>query len=138
MSNTIIQQKLREIEDSLSLIKENLPSEVDEFKAMGLPKDGIYKRLEFSIQNLVDIFSLIYSSLKLGTPSSLDDIFKGLLNKKIFSVKVISLVQEMKGLRNILIHRYGKIDDEIIYELLTERLGDFELIIGAIEKHLKK
>ncbi|MBS3170015.1 DUF86 domain-containing protein [Candidatus Woesearchaeota archaeon] len=36
----------------------------------------------------------------------------------------------------IFTHRYGKIDDEIVYELLTERLSDFEKIVQAIEKWL--
>ena len=40
--------------------------------SLGIVKDGIYKRLEFSIQNLVDIFSMIYSDLNLGVPSSVD------------------------------------------------------------------
>ncbi len=52
MNKTIIQQKLREISDNLELISENLPVEVEEFKELGLVKDGIYKRLEFSIQNI--------------------------------------------------------------------------------------
>ena len=43
----------------------------------------------------------------------------------------------MKGLRNVLTHKYGEIKDNIVYELLTERLDDFEIIIGAVEKYLK-
>lgn len=133
---TIIKQKLKEIDESIELIKDNIPRGMEEFKALGLVKDGIYKKLEFSIQNLIDIFSLIYSSLNLGVPSTLDDIFDGLRDKKVFSSEIISLVQEMKGLRNILIHKYGKINDSIIFELVSERLDDFEKIVDVIEKHL--
>ena len=129
-----INQKLKEIEDSLEMIKEGLPNDVDEFLSLGLVKDGIYKRLEFCIQNVVDIFSMIYSSLHLGVPGNVDDIFNELEKKKVFPKNIISLVQEMKGLRNILIHRYGKVNDETVYDILTERLDDFEKIIAAIEK----
>lgn len=129
-----IRQKLREIEDSLEMIKEGLPEDVDEFLSLGLVKDGIYKRLEFCIQNLIDIFSMIYSLLHLGVPGNVDDIFEELTKKKVFPKQILSLVQEMKGLRNILIHRYGKINDETVYDLLTERLDDFEKIMAAIEK----
>lgn len=131
-----INQKLQEVEESLEIIKEGLPDEIDEFKLLGLVKDGIYKRLEFCIQNLIDIFSMIYSSLHLGVPQSIDDVFVELVHKKIFSKEIISLVQEMKGLRNILIHRYGKINEKIVYGLLKERLDDFERIIAAIEKKI--
>lgn len=131
-----IHQKLREIQDNLDLIAEHLPSEEEEFISLGLVKDGMYKRLEFSIQNLVDIFSIIYSSLNLGVPADLDDIFEGLQHQKIFDKKILGLVQEMKGLRNILIHRYGEINDATIYGLLTERIADFEKIMKAIEKYM--
>ena len=32
----------------------------------------------------------------------------------------------MLGLRNILVHEYGKIDRKLIYEILQNRLGDLE------------
>ncbi len=134
MTSERIRQKLREIEDSLEMIKEGLPEDVDEFLSLGLVKDGIYKRLEFCIQNLIDIFSIIYSSLHLGVPGNVDDIFEELTGKKVFPKQIMLLVQEMKGLRNILIHRYGKINDKTVYDLLTERLDDFEKIMAAIEK----
>lgn len=135
--NNIIKQKIREIEENIEIIKENIPVSVEDFKALGLVKDGIYKKLEFCIQNLIDIFSLIYSSLNLGVPSDLDDIFEGLKNKRVFPAKIILLVQEMKGLRNILIHRYGKVDDAIVHELLTERRDDFEKVIDEVEKYFR-
>ncbi|MBS3170110.1 hypothetical protein J4210_06530 [Candidatus Woesearchaeota archaeon] len=50
MTSTKIRQKIREIEDSLEIIKEGLPEDVAEFLSLGLVKDGIYKRLEFVIQ----------------------------------------------------------------------------------------
>lgn len=138
METKTIHQKLREIQDNLDLIAEHLPADEEEFASLGLVKDGMYKRLEFSIQNLVDIFSIIYSSLNLGVPTDLDDIFEGLQRRKIFDKEILSLVQEMKGLRNILIHRYGEINDSTIYGLLTERIADFEKIMKAIEKYLEK
>lgn len=76
--------------------------------------------------------------MNLGIPSSLDDIFEGLSEKKVLPKKIIILVNEMKGLRNILVHRYGKIDDGIVYDLLKERIGDFDKIISAVEKFLQK
>lgn len=138
MKNPRISQKIKEIEENLALIKENLPDNLGDFLQLGLVKDGIYKRLEHSIQDLIDIFSLIYTSLNLGVPSNIDDIFAGLSTKKVFSKEIISLTQEMKGMRNILVHQYGRIDDAIVFYLLQERLGDFEKIINSVEIFLKK
>lgn len=135
--NTIIKQKIKEIEENIEIIQENLPPSIEEFKSLGLIKDGIYKKLEFSIQNVVDIFSIIYSSLNLGVPSDLDDIFEKLKDKNIFSAKTIALVQDMKGLRNILIHKYGQVNDNLVYELLSEKISDFEQIIQEVETYFQ-
>ena len=138
MDKDRIFQKLKEIEESIALIREGTPSSALAFKRLGLSKDGIYKRLEFCIQNIIDIFSMIYSSLNLGVPSSLDDIFEGLRVHKVFSKEIIGLVLEMKGLRNILIHRYGKIDDSSVYVLITGGLDDLEKVACSIEKFVRK
>lgn len=38
---SIIKTKLKIIEENIELVKENLPQEVNKFKALGLVKDGI-------------------------------------------------------------------------------------------------
>lgn len=138
INKMIVQQKIREIEENLELIQESLPQESEEFRQLGLVKDGIYKRLEFSIQNIVDIFSMIHSDLRIGVPKDIDSIFEGLRKKKALPLAIITLAQEMKGLRNILIHRYGEINDDLIFELLTEQIDDFSKIIKALDNYLSK
>ena len=142
MSKQRIFEKLKEIEENLNLITDNLPHSLREFKGLGLTKDGIYKRLEHSIENLIDAFSIIYSELNLGIPSDDEDILNRLEEHKIFPKKIMKLVKGMKGLRNILIHKYGTIDDDMVFELLTEKLGDFDKIskqiVGYVEKEAKK
>lgn len=137
MINPRITQKIKEIEENIDLIRENLPEEQEDFMALGLVKDGIYKRLEYSLQNIIDIFSIIYSSSQLGVPSSIDDILEGITRKKLFPKKIMALVQEMKGLRNILVHKYGRIDDTLVFAILHERLDDLTKVTSAIENYLQ-
>jgi len=42
----------------------------------------------------------------------------------------------MARFRNLLVHRYGKIDDERIWTILQEDLKDFELFISKIERFI--
>lgn len=44
----------------------------------------------------------------------------------------------MKGFRNILVHKYGEVDDDLVYENLSDRLGDFELFIKEVLIFLKR
>ena len=50
MRETLIRTKIKEIEESLRLVEENLPDTFEEFSRLGLVKDGIYKRVEFCNQ----------------------------------------------------------------------------------------
>ena len=112
----IIKNKLKAIEENIDLVKENIPEEIEEFIELGLIKDGIYKKIEASIQDVINICSIINSDLNLGIPSNRDEIINALVKKKIISKDMGKKVKELKGFRNFLIHRYGKIQDEIAFE----------------------
>jgi uncharacterized protein YutE (UPF0331/DUF86 family) len=44
----------------------------------------------------------------------------------------------MKGFRNIIVHRYGRIDDLLAYKILTEHMGDIYEFMESIERFLEK
>ena len=133
----LIRTKLKEIEDSLSLISENLPGEVDKFLELGIVKDGIYKRVEFCIESALDVCSILNSDLKLGIPSSEDDIIQNLVRKRVISPEMGKKLKLMKGFRNILVHRYGKITDELAFESIASGMDDFRMFIREVERAIK-
>lgn len=56
---------------------------------MGLVKDGIYKRIESSIQEVLSVCSIINADLKLGIPSNREDIIDALKNEKVISNEIM-------------------------------------------------
>lgn len=134
----LIESKLSDIMESITIIGENLPREFKDFAVSGLIKEGIYKKIEFAIESIIDICSIINSDLRLGMPEEDEDILNNLEKKNIFSTKILSLIKDMKRFRNILVHKYGKIDDKKAYENIKEGLQDFEKIINEIEEFLNK
>jgi uncharacterized protein YutE (UPF0331/DUF86 family) len=135
---TLVKDKIKNIIDGVNIVAENLPDNFGDFINSGLIKDGIYKKIEFSIENILDISNIINSDLDLGTPETEDSIIEHLEINKIFDKKIINLISEMKRFRNILIHKYGEINDEQAFETIKTGLGDFELIIEEIERVLRK
>ncbi|MFH1802866.1 MAG: DUF86 domain-containing protein [archaeon] len=131
-----IEKHLSDIIDTLEVIANNMPSDFHEFKNIGLVKDGLYKKVEFVIESIIDICNIINSDLRLGVPEVEDNIIDNLGRKKIFDEKVVELIKEMKGFRNILVHKYGEIDDSKAYESIKDGLKDFEIIIKEVEKFL--
>ncbi len=133
MREDIIKNKIKEILESLELINDNFPASFDEFQNLGIVKDGIYKRIEYAIENLIDIFYIINADLELGIPEDDSSMIDNLEAKSIISISVRNLMKNMKGFRNVVVHRYGKIDDKLAYTFIKENMGDFEIVIKCIE-----
>ncbi len=138
MRKEIILSKISEIEESLSLIAENIPKDFEEFENLGLLKDGIYKRIQYMIENILDICAIINSDLKFTSPGEEDDIINNLVKKEILSQSMGNKIKELKEFRDIIVHRYGKIDDKLSFELIHENLGDFNKIIEKIKTILDR
>jgi uncharacterized protein YutE (UPF0331/DUF86 family) len=40
----------------------------------------------------------------------------------------------MKGCRNILVHECGRVSDEIVFDIVCKRMGDFDAFAAATRK----
>lgn len=136
--DTLIYSKIAEVEESIDMVKKNLPGHMDEFISLGIIKDGIYKRLEYAIENVFDICHVINADLSLGVPSSEEDVIQNLKTEGILDADVSNRLKNMRRFRNIVVHRYGKIDDRIAFSLLESELEDFTLFTGRIMAFLKR
>ena len=134
----LIKSKLLDIETGVSLVEENIPGSFEEFSQLGLVKDGIYKRMEFAIENIIDILSIINSDLRLSLPESEEDFIENLGSNEILTQSMAKKIRRMKGFRNIIVHRYGRIDDLLAYQILTENMDDFSEFIQSIEQFLEE
>src|SRR3989338_1649410 len=115
-----------------------LPSSQKEYIHSLVDKRACEKTIELAIEAVIDVCSLIVSHYKLGAPSSEEDILKLLESKRILTSKTAARVREMKGFRNIIVHRYGEVNDIKAYLFLNEELYDFEMFKKEIITFLKK
>lgn len=81
--------------------------------------------LQISIEAVLDICHLLVSGLRLGIPAEEDDVLTKLDHAGILSPHMVGTLRRMKGLRNILVHDYGRTDERIVYEMASSQLGDF-------------
>ncbi len=130
---TIIRIKIQEIIEGVSLVEEALPESAEEFRTLGLVKDGIYKRIEFAIEDVFDICAILNADLMLGVPGEDEDILLHCVNEGIITKDMREKIHGMRGFRNIVVHRYGKIDDTLAFHLLSENLSDLLQFTEEIE-----
>ncbi|MEA1993144.1 MAG: DUF86 domain-containing protein [Euryarchaeota archaeon] len=136
MRKKIIRTKIKEIKENLNLVSNHIPDTFKAFSGMGLVKDGIYKRVEFSIENVFDICALINTDLELGIPRDDRHIVENLTKNGILTKEMGKKLGVMKGFRNIVVHRYGKVNDKLAFRILKENIEDFYDFIEEIEKLL--
>ena len=130
---------LSEISLSLTIIRENLPAtgDYDEFINLGLLKDGLYKRLEYILQSIFDICAILNRDLKLGIPMNDDDIITNLVKSGYLDPEMGELLRDMKGLRNILVHQYGKINDVLVFDVFTTQLDEISSICEHVNRLIR-
>ncbi len=57
-----------------------------------------------------------------------------LLKNKIIDGKLATKLKSAKGMKTIIAHQYGKVDDEIVFESITEELDrDVSEFIGRVK-----
>ena len=69
-------------------------------------------------------------------PSSYRDAFVILMEQGIIPKEEIVTYEKIAMFRNLLVHYYEKINDEIVFSIFKERLGDFENYIKNIVNYI--
>lgn len=129
--------KFDELEQSLEELEKIKPNDFEIYQRSIKDKRACERLLQISIETVLDICNILISSLRLGIPSEEEDVFEKLEKNKIISKKMKRVLIGMKGTRNFLVHKYGVVDDEKIFEVLSDKLRDFDEFKEEILKFLK-
>lgn len=131
-------EKLSLLDEYFKYLKEiqkvNKNSFLNDYHFYGLAE----RYLQLSIQVLIDLGQLIITEKQLSRPAEPQEIFSVLFNDKILSENLVNQLTGIVGFRNILVHEYGKIDREKVYEYLKNDIGIFEHYKKEILKFIKK
>nr|AQS31272.1 hypothetical protein [uncultured archaeon] len=136
LDNKRILSKIDELNKYLSELEEIIPENLEIYKNSIKDKRACERLLQISIETIIDILNIITSGLKLGLPSGEEDLIEKTYKKGVISKELKEILMGMKGFRNILVHKYGETDNEIIYEILSEKLQDFEKFKEEIIKFI--
>jgi len=125
--------KIDELEGYLEELESIKPKSFEEYEQIE-KKRACERLLQISVECVIDICNMIVSEKKLGAPVDEEDIIEKLVKAKIIPESLGEKIREMRGTRNILVHKYGYVDDKTIYEILEDNLKDFEEFIDVILK----
>jgi len=137
MTEKII-DKIKEIKQYLREFEEIKPVNFESYKNDLKEKAACERYFEKIIEAVVDLSFLIIREKHYEIPDDDKSIF-GVLNKnRIISDSLTIKLKEAKGMRNILAHEYGKIDDELVFESIShELIEDVEELLKQVNKNFE-
>jgi len=132
-----IKEKINEIKLFLSELEEIIPNKFEEYTSNKTVKAACERYIEKIIEGITDIAFMIIKQRKFEIPEDDIDAFRILNEHKIIQGLLYKKLKEAKGMRNILAHEYGKIDDQIVFNSLNELQKDVEGFLKEISKLVK-
>lgn len=120
---TRITDKIKEINEYLTELMSIVPSSLDKYKSDLVIKAACERYVEKIVEAVTDLAFLIIKNKKLKIPEDDIDAFNILFENKIIGSSLTAKLRNAKGMKNIISHQYGNIDDEIVFEAITEELG---------------
>jgi uncharacterized protein YutE (UPF0331/DUF86 family) len=128
--NGIIENKLRIIEEKLEDIHEWNIVSYDQFSRSALLMSAVERALQVAIEVMIDVSERILALEKVTPRDSAAENMEQL--QKMNILRFLPEYSNMVKFRNLIVHRYEKIDPEIVYSIMKNKLHLFESFIEDI------
>jgi len=123
--------KLDQLEGYPQELRQILPESFEEHHKVE-KKQACERILQIAIEATIDICHMFVQGLRLGLPSEENDVFEKLSQAGVISPQMVATLKHMKGMCNILVHEYGRVDDRIVYDQAHKGIHDFARFKGEI------
>ncbi len=133
-----IAEKIKELENFLMDLEDYLPINFEEYLNQSKTKDACERSFEKIVMAMIDLGFLIVKENKFKIPEEESEVFDVLAKEDIISDGLKNKLKAAKGMRNILAHEYGRVDNELVFESLkNEIIKDADEFTKIIKKRLK-
>lgn len=134
----IIEGKFDILERNLAFLKEFKTLSPEQFlKSYKDIQAAKYSLLEI-MEACIDIANYIISVKSFRRAEEYSEMFKVLKEEGILGKKLANKLEDMARFRNLLVHRYGEIDNRRVLEIIKHNLKDIEEFEKEIQKFMKE
>ena len=128
----LLSRKISRLRSYTEALKSAEDIDWEKYKSDLRAKAFVERYLHLAIEEVIDIANHLISFFKWREPAGYRDLFQILKEHGIMSEKDLPTFQNMASFRNMLVHRYETIDEELVFGLFKKRLDDFELFIRMV------
>ena len=112
--------------------------DIKEIKDDTLRLPAIERYFQLAVDQMIDINTHIIREKNFGTVDDLQSTFKMLGEYKVLDDVFANKIAPIVGARNMLVHRYEKLDRDVFLNNLRNNFEDFKTYIIQIHAFLKK
>jgi len=132
-----ISDKIEEIEGFLSQLEEIKPLTLEEYERDFKAKAACERYFEKIVEAVIDLSFIFIKEKKIEMPDDDESALDTLARNNIITDNLVKRVKEAKGMRNIITHLYGSVNDELVFEALDrEIIFDVNEFLSSIRKCL--
>lgn len=95
-------------------------------------QESILFNMQMAIQNCIDMAAHIISDEGLGVPGSTNEMFYLLEDNGFLSRDLTEKMAKAVGFRNLMVHEYGKIEMEQVFEMARKDIDDLNDYLKSI------
>ncbi len=128
--------KLDEMKQYVEDLEMMIPRSLEDYEEDLIIRRACERTVEAAIETVLKVSAMIISSEKMGLPQNEETIFDLLKKQQVISSTLSSKLKKMKGFRNLLIHRYEHIKDDLVYEFINNQIEDFYKFEKTIKSYL--
>lgn len=121
-------RRLEFIADKIAVLPENFDDNL-------FMLDALFYRLQVSIDAVMDVIAMLNKDLGITVKddySNIDELDK--LN--IFPDNFLNQIRRLNGLRNVIVHRYNKIEEDLIIKQKDSFVDALKEFIKIVEKFI--
>jgi uncharacterized protein YutE (UPF0331/DUF86 family) len=136
--DAIVKERLQYLRNQVNYLKAERSGlrTFDQYASDMRLRKAVERTLQVAVEACLDIARRIIALEGYRYPADNRDTFRVLMEERILPQPLLDPLSDMAGFRNLIVHDYAKIDDEIVYGILKKRLGDFDAYAETIRIYL--
>lgn len=128
----LIMAKAGSVEKHLRRIRLKTDIDITDFMTNVDIQESILFNIQMGIQNCIDIAAHIISDEGLGVPGSTNEMFYLLEDNGFLSRDLAEKMTKAVGFRNLMVHEYGKIEMNQVFEMAKKDIDDITDYLKSI------
>ena len=134
-ANDVLRERLKLLNEYIKDLLNLQSVDIRTYEETKLIHRTVERTLQLAVETCLDIGQHIISMEGFRAPGDNREVFIILQEEDVIPDDLLPKLEAMARFRNLIVHDYARINHSIVYKILQESLGDFDLFAKAIIRY---